>query len=231
MKSILLLSAGLDSAVSMAVAARETEIARALTLDYGQRAAAREIEQSRRLASHFGVAHEVIRLDFLARLTATALVNSSETVPEPDEGDLDDVRGRALDTARKVWVPNRNGLFINIAAAFAEALGAELIVTGFNAEEAATFPDNTPQFVEAANQALAYSTLNRVRVVSYTQNLSKAEIVDLGAELGVPFEHIWSCYHGAERMCGRCESCRRLIRALKCSGRLEILDKLFESGR
>ena len=70
MKSILLLSAGLDSTVSAGVAARETEIVRAITLDYGQRAAAREVERSRRLALHFGVAHELIRLDFLARLTA-----------------------------------------------------------------------------------------------------------------------------------------------------------------
>jgi len=211
MKSVALLSGGLDSTVSLAQARREGEVVLALTFDYGQQAARREGEASARLAGHFGVPHRVLELPFLAGITGTALVRGE--VPEPDREDLDDPK-RARATAAAVWVPNRNGLFVNIAACFAESLGAGWIITGFNREEAATFPDNTPEFVAAANAALAFSTANGVRVVSYTQRLSKAEIVQLGRRLGVPLEWVWSCYRGGPAPCGRCESCRRLQRAL-----------------
>jgi 7-cyano-7-deazaguanine synthase len=120
-----------------------------------------------------------------------------------------------------VWVPNRNGVFINLAAAFAESLEASLIITGFNAEEAATFPDNSPQYVEAINEALSFSTQNQVQVFSPTQNLNKTEIVNLGLQLALPWELVWSCYKegdSAGRMCGECESCRRFMRATQAAG-------------
>lgn len=212
-KAVILLSAGLDSTVSLAWAARETEVVLTLTFDYGQRAARREIESAARIAQRYGIRHRSLALGFLGDLTQTALVNRGAGVPEPEESDLDQVEGTARETALKVWVPNRNGLFVNVAACFAESMGAGLIITGFNREEAATFPDNSPNYVEAANLALSYSTLNGARVFSPTQELDKPGIVRLGLELGAPLDLIWSCYHGGEKMCGRCESCRRLQRA------------------
>ena len=135
-------------------------------------------------------------------------------MPQPPEQSLDDWQV-ARQTAATVWVPNRNGIFINIAAAWAETLNCQLVVTGFNAEEAVTFPDNSAAYVLAVNEALSYSTANGVRVVSYTQRLNKIEIVQLGQRLGVPWQHVWSCYHGGEKMCGKCESCCRYFRALE----------------
>jgi len=211
LKSVALLSGGLDSTVSLAQALREGEVLLALTFDYGQKAARREIAAAARLAAHFGVPHRVLELPFLAEVTGTALVRGQ--VPEPAREALDDpVLARA--TAAAVWVPNRNGLFLNIAACFAESLGAGRIITGFNREEAATFPDNSPGYVAAANAAFAFSTANGVKVLSYTQRLAKPEIVQLGRRLGVPLQWVWSCYHGGETPCGRCESCLRLQRAL-----------------
>ncbi len=116
-----------------------------------------------------------------------------------------------------MWVPNRNGVFINVAAAFAEGLEADEVVTGFNAEEAVTFPDNTAEFAAAATAALGYSTANGVRVFSYTQALEKREIVRLGRGSGRRFRCVWSCYHGGEEMCRACESCARLERALRAA--------------
>lgn len=217
MNSIALLSGGLDSTVSLAQALREGEVKLCLTMDYGQRAAKREIAAAAALAEYYHLAHRVIKLPFLTEITRTSLVNIFENIPEPAEKSLDDPREAAA-TAASVWVPNRNGLFINIAACFAESLDCEQVVTGFNREEAATFPDNSIDFTLSINQSLAYSTANGVRVVSYTQRLNKEEIVRLGQRLGVPWHLIWSCYYGGETMCGRCESCRRLVRAMAAAG-------------
>jgi 7-cyano-7-deazaguanine synthase len=117
-------------------------------------------------------------------------------------------------SAKAVWVPNRNGVFIEIAAAHAESLGATRLITGFNKEEAVTFPDNSPQYVAAVNRALLFSTANGVRVVSYTGALEKKGIVRLGRRLGAPLKHIWPCYEGGRAWCRRCESCLRSLRAL-----------------
>lgn len=212
MKSIVLLSGGLDAAVSLACALRESEVRWCLTFDYGQRAAKREIMAAAALAAHYGLRHKVIHLPFLAEITGTALVKSEVELPEPEMSALEQ-QAAAKATAAQVWVPNRNGLLINIGAAWAESEQAQLVVTGFNREEATTFPDNGINFVQSINDALSYSTLNQVRVVSYTQRLDKVDIIKLGHKLAVPFPYIWSCYRGGERMCGRCESCLRLKRA------------------
>ena len=217
MKSVVLLSGGLDSTVSLAQALKESEVVLALTFDYGQRAAEREKAAAAALAAHYNLQHRVMNLPFLREITETALVSADRSLPEPDLNDLDDYE-KATTTAAAVWVPNRNGVFINIAASIAEAHRYDLVVTGFNREEAVTFPDNSPEFVNAVNGALGYSTLNRVRVISYTQRLDKVEIIKLGLRLGVPFRYIWSCYRGGEDMCGRCESCLRFRRAAEEAG-------------
>jgi 7-cyano-7-deazaguanine synthase len=119
-----------------------------------------------------------------------------------------------LDSPDAVWIPNRNGVFLNIAAAFAEGYDCETVVTGFNREEAVEFPDNSREYVEAVNNGFVYSTRSGVRVVSYTLDLSKREILRKGIELSAPLDAIWSCYRGGERMCGACASCRRLKMAI-----------------
>ncbi|OPX92381.1 MAG: 7-cyano-7-deazaguanine synthase [Pelotomaculum sp. PtaB.Bin104] len=212
MKSIVLLSGGLDSTVSLACALRESNVILCLTFNYGQRASQNEIKAAASLARHYRLSHQVVEIPFLKDITGTALVKSDLDLPEPEITALDEQETCNV-SAAKVWVPNRNGLFINIAAAFAESCEAQLVVTGFNSEEAATFPDNSVSFVKSINKSLNYSTLNHVRVVSYTQRLDKVDIIKLGLKMSVPFQYIWSCYRGGEKMCGRCESCLRLKRA------------------
>ena len=217
MKSIVLLSGGLDSAVSLVQALNETEVILCLTFDYGQRSARKEKESAAALAAFYNIKHRIIELDFLKDITTTALVVDHKDIPEPEPEQLDDLT-EAKATAEAVWVPNRNGVFINIAAAFAEAYGCDIIVAGFNREEAATFPDNSAEYVQSVNSSLNYSTLNKVKLVSYMQSFDKIEIVRLGMRHQVPFQHIWSCYRGEDKMCGRCESCGRFRRAAQAAG-------------
>ncbi len=218
MSSIVLLSSGLDSAVAFKMALDQWGVDLALTFDYGQRAADKEIARARMICERFGVKHIVIEIPWLEDVTCTALVNRGETVPTPNEAELDDIKGKALETAHAVWVPNRNGAFINVAGCFADAEGIERIVCGFNAEEGATFPDNTPAFVQAINQSLYYSTENHARVYAPVIDLDKVQIIKKGAAINAPLDLSWSCYFSEEKPCGKCESCMRRARAFKRAG-------------
>jgi 7-cyano-7-deazaguanine synthase len=193
-------------------------VALAITFDYGQRAAAREIEMARRICKKYGVRHLVMELSWLEEITGTALVNRGEKVPEPGEKELDEVTGKARETAHQVWVPNRNGLFINIAASYGDAFGYDRIVAGFNAEEGATFPDNSPPFVEAINGSLHYSCEKPVEVTAPVGAMDKEAIIREGLRIDAPLELSWSCYYAGEKPCGKCESCLRRARAFKRAG-------------
>jgi len=218
--AVALLSGGLDSTVAFGEAvSRGADVGLALTFDYDQRAAMKEVTAAARIATQAGVKHRTIRLGWLAVISlASALSEHGPEVPEPAEGDLDSDQ-----PPTGVWVPNRNGLFVAIAAAFAESIGADAIYAGLNAEEGSRFPDNTPEFAEAANALLELSTLTGVRLLSPLAGMTKPEIVARGLDLGVPLAETWSCYRGGEgprgrAHCGRCESCLRAARAFREAG-------------
>jgi len=214
--AVSLLSGGLDSTVATLAAAAECRIALAITVDYGQRAAEREITASERLCRRFDWRHEVVPARWLARESGGALLVGGADLPAPSAEDLS---GAAAErSASAVWVPNRNGLFVAIAAARAEAVGAEEIVVGFNAEESVTFPDNSAEYVAACDRALSYSTRTAVRVRAPLLAMDKVHVVREGARLGVDFDELWPCYEGGAEICGRCESCRRFARALEAAG-------------
>ncbi len=221
MTAVALLSGGLDSTVATTLQHRQGGVVLALNIDYRQRAATREAQAARAVAQALGIPYRRVALDFLGGLSAGALLNRGIDLPHLEAHQLDEVRGAAARSMKSVWVPNRNGLFIAIAASFAESLGATDVVVGFNKEEAATFPDNSQAFLAAASASLELSTLNHVKVVSPTATLDKAEIVRVGYEADAPLRHVWSCYSGEERPCWRCESCLRLKRALERGGRFD----------
>jgi 7-cyano-7-deazaguanine synthase len=211
----------------MSLALQKGEVLTGLTFDYGQRAARPEREASERICRQLSVAHRVISLPWMAGASLSALLGEGRDVPRVHQSNLSDP-AMSEQSARAVWVPNRNGIFINIAAALAESHGAGLVVTGFNREEAATFPDNTPAFVDAVNGALNYSTLTHVQVVSYTAEMDKGEILRAGLASGAPLEYVWSCYLGGPNMCGKCESCQRLRRAIAGTDAEEKIGNRFE---
>lgn len=219
-KSIILLSGGLDSLVSLGLTKEKLNVTHALTFDYGQKSAKKEIEASSKICEYYNVKHKVIKLDFLKEITNTALV-SDKKLPSGDE------LNNEVQSAKSVWVPNRNGLFLNIAGSYADSYGFENIIIGANKEEAQTFPDNSSEFIDAVNKEFEYSTMFKAKVVAPLLNSDKNDIVMLALSNGIPLELAMSCYQSGERHCGICESCMRLRHALEANNAQDLLRKIF----
>ncbi|MDI3549656.1 MAG: 7-cyano-7-deazaguanine synthase [Methanobacterium sp.] len=214
-KAISVLSGGLDSTVATSLLAKDYEV-HALTFDYGQRSAEVEIKSSMAICEELGMEHTVIKLPWLAQLGKSVLTSEGE-IPQLKMDELDD-KELCDETARKVWVPGRNVVFTAIALSFAEAEGAEKIIVGWDLEEAATFPDNSPEFLEAFNRLLEIGSLDEVEIEAPLIHMNKEEIVKLGNEIKAPMDLSYSCYIGEEKHCGTCESCMRRKRAFKTAG-------------
>jgi 7-cyano-7-deazaguanine synthase len=215
-KAISILSGGLDSTVATSFFNNDYAI-HALTFDYGQRSSKREIESSKRICDELGIKHTVMDLKWLGKLGKSALTAHDMEVPQLESDKLDD-KEICDETALKVWVPGRNVVFTAVATAFAEAEDAEIIIVGWDQEEAVTFPDNSREFLEAFNQTLHIGTLEGVQIEAPVIDMTKKEIVELGEKVNAPMEMSYSCYMGDEVHCGACESCMRRKRAFEQAG-------------
>lgn len=214
-RGIILLSGGLDSLVSLGIT---QNIELALTFDYGQKSVDYEIKASKAICDYYKIEHRVIKLDWLKEITHTALVsddNLPQGIENPDE------------SAKNVWVPNRNGLFLNIAGAYADGEDYDFIVIGANKEEGQTFPDNSKEFIERIEAEFEFSTRKKPKVVAPLLNYDKNGIVKLALENNIPLELVQSCYAGGEKHCGVCESCTRLKNALIANGDNTYIRILF----
>ncbi len=210
--SLVLLSSGLDSTCNMYLANKKSNLKLSITFDYGQKSAKREIYFSKLLSQSLNIPHKIITLDWLNQGSFGALINDTSKIPIKSQVNLDSLK-HSVNSAQAVWVPNRNGVFLNIAASIAEANHIDYVIPGFNIEEAQTFPDNSIDFLDASNNAFKYSTKGKVKVMSYTINMNKKMIVSELQKLEVNFNNIWPCYFGGENICRECESCKRFLRA------------------
>ena len=208
--AITVLSGGLDSTVATATFKDDYQIY-ALTFDYGQKSAEMEIKSAHAVCKELGAEHKIIKLPWLSELGRSALTSDND-VPEPGIKELDDMES-SIETALKVWVPGRNIVFTAIANSFGESLGAEIIVVGWDLEEAATFPDNSKKFLNAFNNVLRVGSFDMIKIEAPLIDMNKTEIVKLGHDIGAPMDLSYSCYKGFEQHCGVCESCMRRIRA------------------
>ncbi len=211
-RAVILLSGGLDSTVSLALSVRTRDVRGALFFDYGQHAARRERDAAKEIASCYGMSFHCIELPWLGALSSSSLIAGKGDPPRLSMSDIESGDGSA---SRSVWVENRNGIFLNIAGAFAASRECGVVVAGFNREEAETFPDNSEAFLTAVNEAFRLGVGRRVCVESPTVTMSKREIAREGLRLDIPWKLLWSCYRGGDAMCGECESCLRLRRAVK----------------
>lgn len=207
--AIATLSGGLDSGVAAALfaAVPGNRIAAAVFFAYGQRASVPEQRAACALAACLGVSLHTIELPWLATLaqqSGSALADRSRALPRGTVANPGDAA-----SAKAVWVPARNAVFVSVAAAFAETLGADCVLAGFNREEAVTFADNSAEFLAAATAMLALGTRTRVRVESPTLGMDKPAIVAAARRLGFTAADFWSCYEGGDQRCGTCESCLR----------------------
>jgi 7-cyano-7-deazaguanine synthase len=204
-RAVCLLSGGLDSSTCLALAVRDGFACHALTFDYHQRHAV-ELEAARRIAGHFGaVEHRIVALPVFQGSALT------DDIAVPKHGGAAEIG----DGIPVTYVPARNTVFLSIALAWAEALEAGDIFIGVNALDYSGYPDCRPEFIAAfektANLGLKAAVEGRLRVSIHTPliMLSKAGIVRLAHELGVPFGLTHSCYDPDPqgRPCGRCDSC------------------------
>jgi len=203
MHAVVLLSGGLDSATTLAIARERGFDCHALSVDYGQRHVS-ELEAAGRVAVVLGAReHRIVRVD-LAGLGGSALTDRSLPVPEtPGEG----IPG--------TYVPARNTIMLSLALAWAEVLGAQDLFIGVNAVDYSGYPDCRPEFVAAFERLARLATKagaegRSLRVHAPLIALSKAEIIREGLRLGVDYVETVSCYQadGQGRACGRCDSCR-----------------------
>lgn len=183
----------------------------AVFFDYGQRARASEERAVRGIAEHYGLETVRLALPWYETFSRSAIIDENRSIPEPGVAGLEEA---AAESAGAVWVENRNAVFITIAAAIAVSRDDTLLIVGFNREEAASFPDNSAEFLSRMNAALELGAGGRIRVESPTIGMTKAEIVREALAMDIPWHLVWSCYRGGEVMCGRCPSCLRLRRAI-----------------
>jgi 7-cyano-7-deazaguanine synthase len=214
-KAISVFSGGLDCTVATCVYDKDYEI-HAITFNYGQKAFNQELKASKNICEKMGWRNEVIELPWLSKISTSSL-NTCEDIPEVNEDDLDDA-DKSGETASSVWVPARNTVFTSIALSYAESIGAEIIIVGWNGEEGETFPDNSKEYMDEFNELISVGSPDKIRIEAPAINLNKEEIVELGVEVGAPMNLSYSCYKGGDEPCGICESCMRRKRAFKKIG-------------
>ena len=212
-KGVILLSGGLDSLVSLDIANKTTDIELALIFNYGQSAYSEEKEAAIKIAKHYKINYKIVNLPYLKELSQNKFKSNNN------------------DNFENVWIPNRNGLFLNIAATFCEAMNCEVIIFGANKKEAAQFPDNSQEFVEYCNKTFNYSTLNSVKVCAPCLQFDKIQIINYAIDNSLPLGLIKSCYNKIEdtgkKHCGRCMSCKLLGEAILKSKKPELIKELF----
>ena len=224
-KAVVLLSGGLDSATTLAIACSQCFKLFALTYIYGQRHQ-QEIEAAKRIAESLGVIeHRIIGID-LAGFGGSALTDSAIQVPK-DRADLGD-----SDQIPPTYVPARNTIFLSYALAWAEVLGAFDIFIGVNVTDYSGYPDCRPEFIAAFEKvanlatAAAIQDKGRYHIVTPIINMTKAQIILTGTKLGLDYSLTHSCYDPDERgrSCGRCDACRLRLKGFAEAGLKDPLE-------
>jgi len=210
--AVCLVSGGMDSCVTAAIADGENDELAFLHVSYGQRTEARERRAFEELAAHFGVSKRLaVSIDYLAQIGGSSLTDEGVPVAAAD------LHSRTIPTS---YVPFRNAHLLAIAVSWAEVCGARRIYIGAVAEDSSGYPDCRPEFYEAFGRAVDVGTRPETRVEIRTPviALSKSDIIRRGLELGAPLGLTWSCYQSQERACGRCDSCALRLRAFAEAG-------------
>jgi 7-cyano-7-deazaguanine synthase len=209
MKTVLIYSGGMDSTVLLYHLLDAGQSVAALSVDYGQRHK-REIEAAAAICGRLEVEHRIADLQGLAPLmTGSSLTDPSVEVPH---GHYEE------ETMKATVVPNRNMLLLATATAWALARKAETVAYAAHSGDHAIYPDCREEFAEAMDRAIQLADWHKVRLQRPFVELSKADIVRRGAELGVPFAETWSCYEGGEVHCGRCGTCVERREAFHLAG-------------
>jgi len=226
-KILVLFSGGIDSTTALHWALSRGGSVEALTFDYGQRHRL-EVRMARQICRRLGVPQHIIKID-LRQIGGSSLTDAK--VPLPEFKNL----GRLGDGPPATYVPFRNGIFLSLAAAWAEAHGGCEIVCGFNVVDSPNYPDTRRPFVRAMERAINQGTGaawsgNFLRILAPFVNMRKSEIIKTGLRLAADYSYSISCYRGKEAPCGKCSACLLRKRAWKETGFRDHLATRLEKG-
>ncbi len=210
--AVCLVSGGMDSTVSAAIAATKYDVA-FLHISYGQRTQKRELKAFRQIADFYNVEKRLeITLSHFKEIGGSALTDSSIKVPE---GKLSGSSEIPI-----TYVPFRNAHFLSVAVSWAEIIGANYIYIGATEVDYSGYPDCRGEFIEAFNKVIELGTKpeTHIKIVAPLLRYKKSDVVKKGLELNVPFDLTWSCYQDEDVACGRCESCLLRLKGFKEAG-------------
>lgn len=214
MKSVVLLSGGVDSTtcLAMAISGVGADGVLALSASYGQKHSA-ELRHAAAVAGHYGVDHRVLQIPSLFASSSSTLIQGGAANPSVSYEELDEGVSPA-------YVPFRNGVFLSMATAVALDAGAEFVYFGAHSEDASrwAYPDCTPEFIGSMASAMFVGSYMKVRLVSPLQWATKSDVIRMGLALGAPYHLTMSCYNGSEPACAVCPTCRSRRDAFRANG-------------
>jgi 7-cyano-7-deazaguanine synthase len=213
-KAVVLLSGGMDSCVTAAIANQTHRLA-VLHVSYAQRTERRERRAFDEVADFYDVRERLaIRLDSFAQIGGSALTDGRITVPESGAALAHDAG------IPSTYVPFRNAHFLSAAVSWAEVIGATAIFIGAVAEDSSGYPDCRPEYYRAFAELIKQGTRpeTQIEIVTPVIAMKKNEIIRRGVELGAPLDKTWSCYQFEDEACGMCDSCRLRLRAFAEAG-------------
>jgi len=223
--AVCLVSGGMDSCVTAALAHRDVSRLAFLHISYGQRTEARERQAFEALAEHYDVKQLlVVSLAHLAQIGGSSLTDSGIAIAEAN------LQSQSIPTS---YVPFRNAHLLSVATSWAEVIGGRYIYIGAVAEDSSGYPDCRPEFYEAFQQAINLGTnpSTDIEIRTPVITMKKSEIVSLGQELNAPLELTWSCYARADRACGQCDSCALRLRAFRQAGVTDPIPYVLDTAR
>jgi 7-cyano-7-deazaguanine synthase len=213
--AVCLVSGGMDSCVTAAIAMRENEEIALLHVSYGQRTESRERQAFNDIADFYGVEKRLeVSIEYLAKIGGSSLTDKKIEVSEAD------LENTEIPTS---YVPFRNANMLAIATSWAEVLRARSIYIGAVAEDSSGYPDCRPEFYAAFEKTVETGTKpeTNIKIKTPIIDLSKAEIVKKGIEIGAPLHLSWSCYRSEDAACGTCDSCALRLRGFERAGSVD----------
>jgi len=214
-KGVILLSGGMDSCVTAAIARQTHEVA-LVHVSYGQRTERRERQAFDEIADFYTVRERlVVHLDHFAQIGGSALTDKRITVPEGETG-----MPAGGNEIPSTYVPFRNAHFLSVAVSWAEVIGASAVFIGAVAEDSSGYPDCRPEYYRVFQQLVREGTRpeTRIEIVTPVIGMRKWEIIQRGIDLDAPLDRTWSCYQFEDEACGSCDSCRLRLKAFVEAG-------------
>lgn len=219
-RAVVLLSGGLDSAVTLFYARKRGYECHCLAFDYGQRHI-KEVSCARALAARTGAGIKVMKLALPWR--GSSLTDRRLSIPSGRTAK--EIRGGGIPST---YVPGRNTIFLSLAVSYAEAIGADTVFIGAHVQDSSGYPDCRKGYLEAFNTVVRRGTKRglqgRLRIAYPLIGKNKADIIRMGVRLGVPFELTWSCYKGSRKPCGESDSCVLRARGFEEAG---LVDPIY----